>query len=220
VDDAIDAALAYAGQNRACSVGVDCNAVELLERLIEREIAPGLLTDQTSAHDVLNGYVPIGMTVQEAADLRRLYPDEYTEHSLATMERHVRAMVELQRRGSRTFDYGNNIRQRRVRPGVQGGFQLPGFVPAYIRPQFCVGRGPFRWVALSGDPQDIFTTDEALMSSSRPTRGSIAGCAWPASGWRSRACRPVSAGWDWENATRRGCCSMTWSPAGESGRRS
>jgi len=163
VDEAIDRALDHTENRRALSVGVDCNAVELLDRLIERDIAPDLLTDQTSAHDPLTGYIPLGMTVTEADTFRRVYPAEYQAHSLATMERHVRAMVELQRRGSHTFDYGNNIRQRAFDHGFKDAFAFPGFVPAYIRPQFCAGRGPFRWVALSGDEQDIYTTDAALM---------------------------------------------------------
>ncbi|MFN0131449.1 MAG: urocanate hydratase [Phycisphaerales bacterium] len=163
IDGAIDRAVELAESRRAVSVGVDCNAVELLERLLERGITPDALTDQTSAHDPLNGYVPIGMTVHEADDFRRHYPGEYTRHSLSTMERHVRAMVALQRRGSHTFDYGNNIRQRALDHGYKDAFAFPGFVPAYIRPQFCVGRGPFRWVALSGDPQDIYTTDRAMI---------------------------------------------------------
>jgi urocanate hydratase len=163
VDEAIDRAAGYAREGRAVSVGVDCNAVELLERLVERGITPDALTDQTSAHDVLNGYVPLGMTVREAEVYRRRYPHEYQEHALATIARHVRAMLALQGRGAKTFDYGNNIRQRAYDHGVADAFDFPGFVPAYIRPQFCLGRGPFRWVALSGDPQDIYTTDQALM---------------------------------------------------------
>ncbi len=163
IDEAIDRACRYALERRAVSVGVDCNAVELLDRLLERSITPDALTDQTSAHDVLNGYVPLGMTVSEAADCRRLYPREYERHSMATIDRHVRAMVDLQRRGAVTFDYGNNIRQRALDGGFKEAFAFPGFVPAYIRPQFCLGRGPFRWVALSGDPEDIHTTDRELI---------------------------------------------------------
>jgi urocanate hydratase len=163
VDQAIDHAILCAKERKAVSIGVDCNAVELLERLIERRITPDILTDQTSAHDPLNGYVPLGMTVGEADVFRRRYPDDYRQHSLATMEVHVRAMVELQRRGAVTFDYGNNIRQRALEAGFDDAFAFPGFVPAYIRPQFCLGRGPFRWVALSGEPEDIYTTDDALM---------------------------------------------------------
>ncbi len=163
VDGAIDRAIELAEAKRAISVGVDCNAIELLERLLERGVTPDALTDQTSAHDPLMGYVPVEMTVGEAELMRRLSPDHYQELSLASMERHVRAMVELQRRGAVTFDYGNNIRQRALDQGFKDAFSFPGFVPAYIRPQFCLGRGPFRWVALSGDPTDIYKTDKALL---------------------------------------------------------
>jgi urocanate hydratase len=171
IDEAIDRALTFSKGRGSRSIGVDCNAVELLERLLERGITPDALTDQTSAHDPLNGYVPLGMTVGEAEVMRRVYPDEYRQHSLFTIDRHVRAMVELQTRGSRTFDYGNNIRQHALDQGFEEAFSFPGFVPAYIRPQFCVGRGPFRWVALSGDPQDIYTTDAELMKLFPSDRG-------------------------------------------------
>jgi urocanate hydratase len=164
LDAAIDRAVSYAKAKKARSIGVNCNAIELLERLLERNIAPDVLTDQTSAHDPLIGYVPVEFTVGEADTLRRLNPIHYQELSLASMARHVRAMLELQRRGSVTFDYGNNIRQRAKDQGVTNAFDFPGFVPAFIRPQFCLGRGPFRWVALSGDPQDIYTTDQALLN--------------------------------------------------------
>ncbi len=164
LDAAIDAAVDHANQKLARSTGVPCNAVELLDRLLERDIRPDALTDQTSAHDVLNGYIPLGLDVEAAALLRHRDPDEYRRRSLATMERHVRAMVELQTRGAITFDYGNNVRQRAFDAGFPQAFDFPGFVPAFIRPQFCVGRGPFRWAALSGDPNDIFVTDEALMN--------------------------------------------------------
>ncbi|MBL8763735.1 MAG: urocanate hydratase [Phycisphaerae bacterium] len=163
VDEAIDAAVALAHDRRATSLGVDCNAVELLERMLQRGVTPDVLTDQTSAHDVMS-YVPAECTVGEADVLRRRYPVQYERLSLASMERHVRAMVELQRRGAVTFDYGNNIRQRAFERGYTSAFAFPGFVPAYIRPQFCIGRGPFRWVALSGDPADILTTDRALIA--------------------------------------------------------
>ncbi len=163
LDAAIDRAVAYAKDGVAKSIGVDRNAVEMLERMIEREIVPDALTDQTSAHDPLMGYVPAGMTIQEAQEQRRVSPEAYTRESVASMERHVRAMVSLQNMGAATFDYGNNIRQRAYDNGFKEAFDFPGFVPAYIRPQFCEGRGPFRWVALSGDPEDIFTTDRALL---------------------------------------------------------
>ncbi|MEX2218026.1 MAG: urocanate hydratase [Phycisphaerales bacterium] len=163
ISRAIDRALEHRQRGEAYSIGVNCNAVELLEKLLSKRVTPDILTDQTSAHDPLNGYIPFGMTVREAASYRRHYPAEYTRHSLAAMARHVRAMLTLQDRGSKTFDYGNNIRQRAKDQGVENAFDFPGFVPAYIRPQFCLGRGPFRWVALSGDPEDIYTTDAALM---------------------------------------------------------
>jgi len=163
VDQAIDAALDYARNSQAVSVGVCCNAVELLGELIERGIKPDVVTDQTSAHDPLVGYIPEGLNIHEADLLRNEYPEEYMSRSMATMEKHVRQMVELQRMGAAVFDYGNNIRQRAKDNGFENAFAFPGFVPAYIRDQFCIGRGPFRWVALSGDPHDIFTTDEALL---------------------------------------------------------
>jgi len=163
LDEGIDAAVRAAKDERAVSIGVNCNAVELLERLLERRITPEVLTDQTSAHDPLYGYVPVGMTVGEAAVCRVKYPEDYTKHSLATMEKHVRAMVALQKRGADTFDYGNNIRQRAKDHGYADAFAFPGFVPAYIRPQFCVGRGPFRWAALSGNARDIYVTDHEIL---------------------------------------------------------
>jgi urocanate hydratase len=162
LDNAIDAAIRAAQDMQAISIGVHCNATELLGRLLERDITPDALTDQTSAHDVLH-YVPSEMTSEEAEVMRRRFPKDYEDRSLATMELHVRQMVELQDRGSITFDYGNNIRQRAFDYGFKDAFSFPGFVPAFIRPQFCEGRGPFRWVALSGDPEDIYTTDRALL---------------------------------------------------------
>lgn len=162
VDAAIDRALEVKAQRKGLSIGVMCNAVELLERLITRKIAVDVLTDQTSAHDVMS-YVPAQLTIAEAQAYRLRNPNEYAMNSVSTMVRHVKAMVELQKRGTITFDYGNNIRQRALEGGFEDAFAFPGFVPAYIRPQFCVGRGPFRWAVLSGDEKDIFTTDEALM---------------------------------------------------------
>lgn len=163
LDEAIDLAVQEAAHHTAVSIGVHCNAVELLERLLHRGIIPDVLTDQTSAHDPLEGYNPIDLCTREAFELRQTDPERYQQLSLATMDRHVRAMVELQRCGAITFDYGNNIRQRAYDHGFHDAFAFPGFVPAYIRPQFCDGRGPFRWVALSGDPRDIYATDKALL---------------------------------------------------------
>jgi len=162
LDNAIKAAMDYSEKRMAVSVGVPCNAVDLLDRLIDREVIPDALTDQTSAHDNLS-YVPSGMTLHEADVLRGADPEEYARQSRATMRRHVELMVEMQSQGATVFDYGNNIRQVAKEEGCADAFAFPGFVPAYIRPQFCEGRGPFRWCALSGDPEDIFTTDRELM---------------------------------------------------------
>jgi urocanate hydratase len=162
LDEGIDRALAEAKAKRARSIGVTANAVDLLERLIERGVVPDALTDQTSAHDVLS-YVPAEMSLAEALELRAKDPAAYERRSLDTMTRHVRAMVALQQRGATTFDYGNNLRQRAKEHGYADAFAFPGFVPAYIRPQFCLGRGPFRWATLSGEPEDIYTIDRALV---------------------------------------------------------
>lgn len=164
IDEGIDWALAAKEKGEAISIGVCCNVVDLLQRLIDRNITPDTLTDQTSAHDPLIGYFPENMSVVEANELRSQDPDKYQELSLDTMARHVRQMLELQSRGAITFDYGNNLRgQAHDKRDVKNAFDFPGFVPAYIRPLFCEGKGPFRWVALSGDPEDILTTDRELL---------------------------------------------------------
>jgi urocanate hydratase len=163
LDTAIDRAVAAAASGEAVSVGWLGNAVALLERLQARDITPAVLTDQTSAHDPLNGYYPAEWTRVEADTRRKTDPDDYLRRSNASMRQHVELMVALQARGAKTFDYGNNIRQRALEAGFEQAFDFPGFVPAYIRPQFCIGRGPFRWAALSGDPADIAATDQALM---------------------------------------------------------
>ncbi len=163
LDGAIDAALEAAGRKEAVSIGVLANAVDLLERLIGRGIVPDLVTDQTSAHDELNGYVPHGMPFAAALSLRRDDPEEYKRRSVASMGAHVRAMLALQARGSVTFDYGNNIRAQAKKAGVEDAFRIEGFVPRYIRPLFCKGKGPFRRAALSGDPADIAVTDAEIL---------------------------------------------------------
>lgn len=164
IDESIDWALEAKAKGEAVSIGVCCNVVDLLARLLERNITPDTLTDQTSAHDELIGYFPERMSVAEANALRTTNPDAYMAHSLDTMAHHVNQMLELQKRGAITFDYGNNLRgQAHDKRGVKNAFDFPGFVPAYIRPLFCEGKGPFRWVALSGDPEDIYTTDKAMM---------------------------------------------------------
>jgi len=163
LDKAIDRAVELKKRGEAISVGVLANAVDLLARLKARKIVPETLTDQTSAHDPLEGYYPQGMTRDAADALRATDPADYQRRSTASMETHVRLMVDFLKAGSKVFDYGNNIRQRALDHGFADAFAFPGFVPAYIRPQFCVGRGPFRWVALSGDPADIAATDEAVL---------------------------------------------------------
>ncbi|MFT3912394.1 MAG: urocanate hydratase [Ferruginibacter sp.] len=163
IDQAIEKALEYKKQGIAKSIGVECNAVDLLERLIALKIVPDTLTDQTSAHDPLVGYVPHNMSLAEANVLRETNPDEYINRSYDTMKLHVEHMLSLQKMGSITFDYGNNIRARAQERGLKNAFDFPGFVPAYIRPLFCEGKGPFRWAALSGDPEDIRVTDEVMM---------------------------------------------------------
>jgi urocanate hydratase len=145
------------------SVGLIANAAEVLPELVERGVTPDVVTDQTSAHDPLYGYIPPGLTVERAAELRRSDPDEYLRRSMAAMARHVRAMLAFKARGAEVFDYGNNLRQRAYDAGVTDAFSYPGFVPAYVRPLFCQGKGPFRWVALSGDPQDLYATDQAIL---------------------------------------------------------
>ncbi|HXA18114.1 MAG TPA: urocanate hydratase [Thermoanaerobaculia bacterium] len=163
LDAAIKRAIEARDRGEAVSIGVVANAVELLETLIERNLVPDILTDQTSAHDELNGYVPAGLSFDAALAMRDSSPEAYIELSYDTMARHMKAMLELQRRGAITFDYGNNLRGQALKAGVGDAFEVGGFVPLFIRPLFCEGRGPFRWVALSGDPNDLFVTDEAIL---------------------------------------------------------
>jgi urocanate hydratase len=162
IDEAIDRALQAKQNKQALSIGVLCNAVHLLERLIERNIVPDTLTDQTSAHDPLIGYWPHEISYEQAKVLREQNPKQYLDYAYSSMYRHVELMLDLQKRGAITFDYGNNLRARAQERGLKNAFDFPGFVPAYIRPLFCEGKGPFRWAALSGDPADIAVTDEVI----------------------------------------------------------
>jgi len=150
-------------RGEAKSIGLLGNAAEVYHELVIRGVTPDVVTDQTSAHDALNGYVPHGLPYEEALRLRRENPEEYIRRSMASMAQHVEAMLEFQKRGAVVFDYGNNLRGQALRAGVKNAFDYPGFVPAFIRPLFCRGKGPFRWVALSGDPQDLYTTDQAIL---------------------------------------------------------
>jgi urocanate hydratase len=163
LDDALSILDGARKKGEALSVGLVGNCADVLPELARRGAVPDILTDQTSAHDELNGYIPNGMTLEEARELRNANPDEYVRRSIDTMGQHVRAMLALQRMGAVTFDYGNNLRTQAQRAGVEDAFEIPGFVPEYIRPLFCEGRGPFRWAALSGDPEDIRTTDKLAL---------------------------------------------------------
>jgi urocanate hydratase len=145
------------------SVGLVGNCADVIPELAARGVVPDILTDQTSAHDPLNGYVPSGMSLADALELRERDPKAYQERSLDAMARHVEGMLQLQKMGAVTFDYGNNIRTFAFQRGVKNAYDFPGFVPAYIRPLFCEGRGPFRWVALSGEPSDIAVTDDLIL---------------------------------------------------------
>lgn len=163
LDEALLRAEKARRNGQALSIALPGNAAEILPELVKRGITPDVLTDQTSAHDELNGYVPHGIPYEEALRLRRENPGDYIRRAYASMAAHVEAMLELRRRGAKAFDYGNNIRGQALKAGVAGAFNIPGFVPEYIRPLFCKGKGPFRWAALSGKPQDIFVTDEAVL---------------------------------------------------------
>ncbi len=163
IDEAIDKALAAKRDGRALSIGLVGNAADVFPEMLSRGVAIDVVTDQTSAHDPLNGYVPNGMTLDEALRLRKDDPDTYIERSMEAMARHVEAMVGFQKKGAIVFDYGNNIRGQAQKAGYQDAFAFPGFVPAYIRPLFCKGSGPFRWIALSGDPKDIAVTDDLVL---------------------------------------------------------
>jgi len=163
LDEALRLALEAKTEGKALTIGLQGNAAELLPQIAGLDVVPDFVTDQTSAHDPLNGYVPIGFTLEEAAKLRATNPAEYVKLSKASMAVHVQAILDLQAKGAVAFDYGNNIRQVAFDQGVENAFSFPGFVPAYIRPLFCEGKGPFRWAALSGDPADIAKTDELVL---------------------------------------------------------
>ncbi|MRD39100.1 urocanate hydratase [Bacillus thuringiensis] len=163
LEEALTVANEYKEKKEPISIGLLGNAAEILPELVKRDITPDLVTDQTSAHDPLNGYIPVGYTLEEAAKLREEDPERYVQLSKESMTKHVEAMLAMQEKGAITFDYGNNIRQVAFDEGLKNAFDFPGFVPAFIRPLFCEGKGPFRWVALSGDPEDIYKTDEVIL---------------------------------------------------------
>jgi urocanate hydratase len=163
IDEALDLVLNARERGEALSVGLVGNCADVLPEIVRRGITPDLVTDQTSAHDALNGYVPGGLTLDEAASLRERDPEGYVSRAMESMASHVRAMLDMQRQGAIAFDYGNNIRAQARDAGVENAFDFAGFVPAYVRPLFCLGKGPFRWVALSGEPSDIHRTDELVL---------------------------------------------------------
>jgi urocanate hydratase len=163
LDEALRRSEEYKSQGLARSIGLLGNAAEAFPEIVRRGAHMDLVTDQTSAHDALNGYIPAGMTLDEAAELRQRDPQEYERRSLESMAEHVRAMLDFDEMGAVVFDYGNNLRGQALRAGVEDAMHFPGFVPAFIRPLFCRGKGPFRWVALSGDPEDIYRTDEEIL---------------------------------------------------------
>jgi urocanate hydratase len=163
LSDALDKIESWRRARIARSIALEANAADALPEILHRGVLPDIVTDQTSAHDALNGYIPVGMSLAEAASLREHDPKTYIERSMASMARHVEAMLAFQSLGAVTFDYGNNIRAQAQRAGVENAFDIPGFVPEYVRPLFCEGKGPFRWAALSGDPDDIHITDDAAL---------------------------------------------------------
>src|SRR5207237_2119873 len=163
LDEALDICDEAREQKRAISVGLVGNCAEVLPEIVRRGIKVDAVTDQTSAHDPLNGYVPAGLSLDEAAELRRSDTNGYVERAMASMARHVEAMLALKRNGAIAFDYGNNIRKMAFDAGCLDAFEIPGFVPEYIRPLFCEGKGPFRWVALSGEAEDIRKTDDLAL---------------------------------------------------------
>lgn len=163
LEEALQLAAVAKKEGKALSIGLLGNIADILPEMLSRGFIPDVLTDQTSAHDPLNGYIPAQMTLEEAARLRVENPERYVKAAKSSMARHVIAMLKMMEHGAITFDYGNNIRQVAKDEGVENAFDFPGFVPAYIRPQFCVGKGPFRWAALSGDPEDIYKTDAAIL---------------------------------------------------------
>ena len=164
LDEALAMVEEYTSKRQAKSIALLGNAADVHWEILERNVLPDVVTDQTSAHDVLYGYIPQGLSIEQANELRKANPTEYEKRAMDSMARHVEAMLEFQKRGAAVFDYGNNLRQRAKDNGVADAFDYPGFVPAYIRPLFCEGKGPFRWVALSGDKDDIYRTDEAMMN--------------------------------------------------------
>ena len=163
LEEAISIALESKNNKKALTIGLVGNAADIIREMVEIDFTPDMVTDQTSAHDELDGYVPSGISVENSEDFRKNKPKEYIEKSFDSMVSHCKAILELQKKGSIAFDYGNNLRGQAKKAGLENAFDFPGFIPEYIRPLFCEGKGPFRWVALSGDPEDIYKTDAAVL---------------------------------------------------------
>ena len=209
LDEALRICAEAIEQKRALSVGLVGNCAEVLPELVRRGVKVDAVTDQTSAHDPLNGYVPDGVTPEEATELRAHDPRGYVERATASMARHVEAMLALKRAGAIAFDYGNNIRKFAFDAGCRDAFEIPGFVPEYIRPLFCEGKGPFRWVALSGDPETSAAQTTSRSNFFPKTRPSIAGSGSRANASGFRACRRASAGSVMASAPRWASASTT-----------
>ena len=205
LEEAVAMAVAARDERRPLSIGVLGNAAEMVPALLEQRAPIDIVTDQTSAHDPLY-YLPVGTAFEDwARGAAEADPAGFTKRARASMAVHVRAMVELQDAGAEVFDYGNSIRDEARKGGYDRAFEFPGFVPAYIRPLFCEGKGPFRWAALSGDPADIAATDRAILELFPEQRAAArSGSRWPGSGSPSRACRRGSAGWGTASGTSRG----------------
>ncbi|HEY4599975.1 MAG TPA: urocanate hydratase [Cerasibacillus sp.] len=173
LDEALEMVEKLKKEGKPASIGLVGNCADVYPEMVKRDVVPDIVTDQTSAHDPLNGYVPNGMTIEEAFELRKQDPTAYEQKSKQAMADHVQAMLDLQAKGAETFDYGNNIRKYAKEMGVDNAFDFPGFVPAYLRPLFCEGKGPFRWAALSGDPEDIYKTDQLAMEMFKEDEGLV-----------------------------------------------
>jgi urocanate hydratase len=210
LDEAIRWAQAAKSQRQALSIGLLGNAAELLPKMVQLGFTPDLVTDQTSSHDPMWGYVPFARADEDLNALRTQQPDVYKERVQASIAQHVQAIIEMQQRGAVAFDYGNNLRTQAKLAGVEDAFCYPGFVPAFIRDSFCEGRGPFRWVALSGDPSDIAATDRALLDLFSEDKR-LHRIRWP-----FRVCLHASAGSDIGNAIVLDCCSTRWCVTGDS----
>ncbi len=193
------------------SIALVGNASEILPRLVALDVVPDVVTDQTSAHDPMYGYIPAGLSLSDAAALRQSDADEYLQRATDSMTTHVQAMLDWQKKGAIVFDYGNNLRQRAFDNGLKEAFDYPGFVPAYIRPLFCEGKGPFRWVALSGDPEDIMSPTRLSWNYSLKMNISYAGSKWLKRILSSKVCPHASAGWVTVNAPKPASNLMSWS---------